>query len=257
MRYIQAIFHLVMFCMLGIFSGCGGPGPQRVSQEPLVVAEYTFAAPYDLAWQGTVRAVAEADRISTLDKESGIIVTDYRTINKLVRNMVDGTTFGKVYKNSYSVNLSEDSPGKTRIRVKANLILEELTVYDHELEDGSMKAYMRQELFRKICIHLDGDARKCTALFPDYHMVSASCLPPPAGVGSGGQSPSPPATAAQPTVVNIRKMQQALSRAGYEPGQADGIVGPKTMAALRRFQQDKGIEGDGAVNFATLQALGF
>ena len=35
-----------------------------------------------------------------------------------------------------------------------------------------------------------------------------------------------------------RQVQEALRRLGYYKGPADGIFGPLTRAAIRRFQQD-------------------
>jgi membrane-bound lytic murein transglycosylase B len=40
-------------------------------------------------------------------------------------------------------------------------------------------------------------------------------------------------------------MQQRLTILGYEPGTVDGIVGPRTRSALRRFQANIGVPADG------------
>ena len=42
-----------------------------------------------------------------------------------------------------------------------------------------------------------------------------------------------------------RQAQQALHRLGYYQGHVDGIFGPLTLAAIRRFQQDIGAESTG------------
>ena len=34
---------------------------------------------------------------------------------------------------------------------------------------------------------------------------------------------------------HVREVQQALSAAGYDPGPIDGIMGPRTKAALRKY----------------------
>jgi peptidoglycan hydrolase-like protein with peptidoglycan-binding domain len=40
-------------------------------------------------------------------------------------------------------------------------------------------------------------------------------------------------SAAQPE--HIRELQEALSKSGYDPGPVDGIMGPRTKAALRKY----------------------
>jgi len=54
----------------------------------------------------------------------------------------------------------------------------------------------------------------------------------------------------------IRRAQEALERAGYEIGQADGHLGPRTVAAIRRFQTDRYLTVSGQLDDATLAALG-
>lgn len=53
----------------------------------------------------------------------------------------------------------------------------------------------------------------------------------------------------------IKEIQQALKAAGFDPGPVDGIWGRKTIVALRGFQAKKGLEADGVVGPKTLAAL--
>ena len=50
--------------------------------------------------------------------------------------------------------------------------------------------------------------------------------------------------------------QQQLAERGYDVGDADGKLGPKTEAAIRAFQRDQHIQVDGVVGPQTLGALG-
>src|SRR5436190_9443131 len=54
----------------------------------------------------------------------------------------------------------------------------------------------------------------------------------------------------------VKQAQQALNDKGFNVGAADGIAGPKTQAALEKFQQSKGISGSGSLDSQTLAALG-
>ncbi|MGR9117395.1 MAG: peptidoglycan-binding protein [Gammaproteobacteria bacterium] len=57
------------------------------------------------------------------------------------------------------------------------------------------------------------------------------------------------------TPAQVRKIQQALLDAGFNPGPVDGAIGPKTMAALESFQKQKGL-ATGEITKETLRALG-
>jgi len=72
---------------------------------------------------------------------------------------------------------------------------------------------------------------------------------------------SAPETNIQPSpslqmVSDVRSAQQALKDDGYNVGPIDGKMGPKTAAALRKFQKDHGIQATGRLDSQTLAALG-
>jgi peptidoglycan hydrolase-like protein with peptidoglycan-binding domain len=53
----------------------------------------------------------------------------------------------------------------------------------------------------------------------------------------------------------VRDAQIALRDAGYEPGRIDGIMGPKTQAAIREFQTSRGLPQTGTLDATTQQQL--
>ncbi len=53
----------------------------------------------------------------------------------------------------------------------------------------------------------------------------------------------------------MRKIQQALVNAGYNPGPVDGVSGAKTTTAIESFQKKNGIPA-GKITKKTLRALG-
>lgn len=55
--------------------------------------------------------------------------------------------------------------------------------------------------------------------------------------------------------VTTRALQEALARAGHDPGPLDGIRGRRTIAALRAFQRAQGLPATGLVDAATAHAL--
>ncbi len=54
----------------------------------------------------------------------------------------------------------------------------------------------------------------------------------------------------------ITQIQQALLKAGHNPGPIDGVVGGDTMKAVNAFQRKKGLPVDQYLNIATVKALG-
>jgi peptidoglycan hydrolase-like protein with peptidoglycan-binding domain len=49
----------------------------------------------------------------------------------------------------------------------------------------------------------------------------------------------------------VRDLQEALKALGYKPGPIDGVFGATTEAAVKAFQQAKGITADGIVGKVT------
>ncbi|MGH3911990.1 MAG: N-acetylmuramoyl-L-alanine amidase [Pseudonocardiaceae bacterium] len=54
---------------------------------------------------------------------------------------------------------------------------------------------------------------------------------------------------------DVITLQERLLELGYDAGRADGIFGPQTETALRRFQRDYGLLPDGIYGPATMRAL--
>ena len=57
------------------------------------------------------------------------------------------------------------------------------------------------------------------------------------------------------TGYTVRQIQDALSKAGYDPGPSDNVMGARTKAALTKYQKDKGLPV-GNLDFDTLKSLG-
>ena len=53
----------------------------------------------------------------------------------------------------------------------------------------------------------------------------------------------------------VRRIQQALSDKGFDPGGVDGVWGRNTIAAVRKFQTQQGLEVDGVIGPKTTAAL--
>ncbi len=71
---------------------------------------------------------------------------------------------------------------------------------------------------------------------------------------SGGSSSGVTASTRDESLV--REVQQALNEKGFNPGPIDGKWGPRTQAALTKFQNSQGITASNKLDDRTLAALG-
>jgi hypothetical protein len=54
----------------------------------------------------------------------------------------------------------------------------------------------------------------------------------------------------------VMAAQERLDKLGFSPGAIDGILGPRTRAALRQYQDASGLPVTGRLDAATFRALG-
>ena len=81
------------------------------------------------------------------------------------------------------------------------------------------------------------------------------------GTGQTGSAPgmttgSTKSMAGQANAEQVKSLQKALQAKGMEPGPIDGVLGPKTRAALRSYQKDQKLPETGRLDNETLAKLG-
>jgi peptidoglycan hydrolase-like protein with peptidoglycan-binding domain len=54
----------------------------------------------------------------------------------------------------------------------------------------------------------------------------------------------------------VMQVQKALDGKGFDPGRSDGVWGPETVAAIKKFQQKNDLKPDGKLDRQTVAALG-
>lgn len=64
------------------------------------------------------------------------------------------------------------------------------------------------------------------------------------GRSSSGSAQQAPARGSP----QVARTQSDLIRLGYDPGPIDGLMGPRTSAALRAYQRDHGLAADGRLS---------
>ena len=54
----------------------------------------------------------------------------------------------------------------------------------------------------------------------------------------------------------VTSVQQALKDKGFDPGRVDGVMGPDTRSALKKYQDNQHLTADGRLGPKTLDSLG-
>jgi hypothetical protein len=75
------------------------------------------------------------------------------------------------------------------------------------------------------------------------------------GTQANGQAATSPATSTAPTKATIQAAQKRLLALGYQCGAADGVMGARAIAALKKFQADHILPVTGQLDRKTLDAL--
>lgn len=70
-----------------------------------------------------------------------------------------------------------------------------------------------------------------------------------------GSPDAQPARSKDGDRASIEHVQKALKDNGHDPGRIDGVMGPRTTAALRAYQKEQGLAATGQLDDATLAKL--
>jgi membrane-bound lytic murein transglycosylase B len=74
--------------------------------------------------------------------------------------------------------------------------------------------------------------------------------------GAGPLQQPPPADAPRLSKQQVEQMQTVLNARGFDAGEADGVLGRGTRAAIRRYQQAEGLVPDGFPDSRVMAGLG-
>jgi len=75
------------------------------------------------------------------------------------------------------------------------------------------------------------------------------------GTAANGQAATAPAASTAAAKKTIQTAQERLLALGYQPGSADGVMGTRAIAALKKFQSDRSLPVTGQLDRKTLDAL--
>ena len=119
------------------------------------------------------------------------------------------------------------------------------------------------DLFRRVRrdVYEASNAEQWPAVYDD--LLSDFVFRPSASAGIATSVAAPPAgaTAGSEAALGLdraarRRIQRGLAEAGFDPGPADGVFGPGTRAAIRRWQASRGATSTGYLDGPSAAALG-
>ena len=85
-------------------------------------------------------------------------------------------------------------------------------------------------------------------------MPARTALPPIPPAKPGAQ-PTPSSPPVRLSSNDVREVQGRLQSLGFDPGPVDGAAGPKTAAAVARYQEAHGLQATGVADMDTLDEL--
>jgi len=138
---------------LGI-SGCASNIEHISTTQAPIAKNKVFSASFDNVWSAAQRVLSEETTFKILDKSSGIMVTELKTIDGKELSLVQTNFLGKTYKSSYTVNFSPAGSGKTDVKVNVKLQAVQVAILSREESNENVEGYLRQQLFDKIAANL-------------------------------------------------------------------------------------------------------
>ncbi|MGH6718043.1 MAG: peptidoglycan-binding protein [Alphaproteobacteria bacterium] len=112
---------------------------------------------------------------------------------------------------------------------------------------------LRDELARRMDPGQVAEAQRLAAAWRPESAAAPTAAPIASTAGVNGALPVASAVGATSlNRVQTMDLQWQLAVHGYDPGAADGVVGPRTWAAIRAYQADAGLPADGVPTIALL-----
>jgi uncharacterized protein (UPF0333 family) len=133
--------------------------PKSEAQAPKSQA---YNASVDAVWNAAKKALVEDETFKILDKSSGIMVTELRTIDAKELSLAATYFLGKTYKNSYTINFNPQASNKTDVTINVKLQAVQVVLLSREESNADVEGYLRKKLFDKIAENLKGQSLAST-----------------------------------------------------------------------------------------------
>jgi hypothetical protein len=149
-NHVIATFTVLFLCICG----CASNIQHIPTTQAPVAKNKVFSGSFDNVWSAAQRVLSEETTFKILDKSSGIMVTELKTIDANELSLAQTYFLGKTYKSSYTVNFSQTGNGKTDVKVSVKLQAVQMVLLSREEGNENLEGYLRQQLFDKIAADL-------------------------------------------------------------------------------------------------------
>ena len=96
----------------------------------------------------------------------------------------------------------------------------------------------------------------CYVEKPKYHEIAFAVTVVDVEPGQGRQPSVSKTDLEEPNpAMLLKQIQWELGQRGYDPGSVDGVMGPRTRKAIKKFQRDQGLTVDGKPSIALLKVI--
>jgi len=121
--------------------------PTTAVQAPI---NMVYNAGFERVWSATQAALSAEATFKVLDKNSAIMVTEYKTVEAKELSIVGTVFLGKTYKSNYTVNFRAVGPTKTDVTLNVGLQAQQVGFFSREEDQPQVKSFLRQKLFEQI-----------------------------------------------------------------------------------------------------------
>lgn len=154
-KFMTTSSALILAVLFSAFlDGCTSNIKHIPKAEALTPKLQTFNAPLEAVWSAAQKALAEDETFKILDKSSGIMATELRTIDAKELSLAATYFLGKTYKNSYTLNFNQQTSNKTDVAVNIKLQAVQVVLLSREESNEDVESYLRKKLFDRIAANL-------------------------------------------------------------------------------------------------------
>ena len=139
----------------------------------------------------------------------------------------------------FTANFIQSSPIKTEVIVNVKLQAVQAVLLAREESNENVESYLRKQLYDKISANLSTSSQYQSQKIVEQVTTSVSAQ-------SNNTTPSS---------MSVSQVQKKLTEMGYQLGLSDGVMGKKTIAAIRNFQKDNKLPVTGQIDKATIEKL--